>query len=481
VTDEPDDLLGVLQDVVLPAGTPVLRDVDLAAHLSVADDPGEAAGAWFDVVVLSGGKVAITVGQAPGDGVAAAMAARAVSSVLRAGLLCHEDARVAVDLADLYAGRSPDARSTTAAVVLLDPRRDRFGYVVAGQPGPVVVPGAGRPRLASSTTGGPLGSGQDPAAGSEQLGDGDLVVLSGTTELSSAGIGRPTSAELLDGARGADALATVVELARRGAGWQARGAVVHVAAQRRTSPVADLEVRLDVDDTTSRRARQELAAWLDGFGAPEMGALSLVHAAAELVTNVVDHAYADRAAAGGAILRASLSEDGVVTVDVVDDGRWLTAAEDATRGRGLAMAAGLVDDLSVSADDDGTCVRLTHRLVVPFDARRPADVATAPASHPLRISHSERGSVAFSGVLGHDDADEVLAALMMASRGGTVPVTVDLLEVDHLSTGGVRVLAEAVEQVPATSDPAAVVTLRARRGSVPQVELERAGIAHHVG
>lgn len=483
IGEDQDGPVEVLHAVLMPRGTPVLPTLDLAAHFSVAPDPGEAGGAWWDVVHLPSGRVALVVGQVPGTGLPAAAAAAALASVLRAGLVRDEDAAAAVQLADLYAARTPDARDATAIVVVVDDVAGELTWVTAGDVAPLLASAQGPSRTLAATGHGALGSGHAGDAGRQHFATGDLALLAASAELTTEGLDRPETTDLLDAARVAgDAVATCEALAQRAAAWQTRGALTFVAVEARPAPVAPLEVELDVDDATTTRARQALQGWLRELRTPFMDGLALVHAAMELVSNVQDHAYPDDAGERAMVLRAEHGGDGTVVVDVADHGRWRagSADPDTDRGRGLAMAAGLVDDLAVTIHDGGTRVRLRHRLTRPVLADRPAASTRRVVEESLRIEPLELGVVRLSGNLRHDDVDEVTHAVMLSSRGGTEPVEVDLSGIAYLSGGGVRVLRGLLGHVPAVPPPVGAVTISALGGSLPQVELERAGIAHRV-
>lgn len=483
--DDLDEFTAALHDVVLPVSVPVLPGLDLAAHFSVPAEPGEATGAWFDVVRLRSGAVGLVLGQVPGSGLAVVAGAGAVSAVVRAGLLCDEDVLAALHLATLHAEHSPALKGTAVVVAMLDPETRELTYATAGHPAPVVVPAEGPSHELERTAAGRLGSGTQPVTSRRTLEVGDLVLLSSRVEaLTPSGATAGTSSlatEIVDRSRVVgDASATCEAYAAALAQQQARGAVSVVVAELSTTRHAPLELDLDVDDSTTRRARGELGQWLDGLGAASADVLSLTHAAAELVVNAVEHAYGSNGApagGGGVHLHAAQASDGVVTIDVRDRGRWRPPVQvDIARGRGLAMAAGLVDDLTVTRDDGGTLATLRHRLTRPVLVDRSLRTSTWPAEEPLVVDREALGVVRLAGELGHDEVDQLTYALLLASQGRTQPLDVDLSDVTAISAGGLSLLGDLVV---AEADPArAGVTLHARRGSVSQVELERAGIAH---
>ncbi|WP_148616391.1 ATP-binding SpoIIE family protein phosphatase [Nocardioides rubriscoriae] len=479
--DDLDEFTAALHDVVLPVSVPVLPGLDLAAHFSVPAEPGEATGAWFDVVRLRSGRVALSLGQVPGSGLAVVAAAGSVSAVLRAGLLCHEDVVEALRLATLYAEHSPGVAGTTAVVAVVDPATHELTYATAGHPGPLVAPAGAPARALDPTALDRLGSGAEPVAVRHRLHDGDVLLLSSQVEAVDTAQAGEGDLALLDRTRvPGDVSATCTAYAAALGEHQARGAVAVVAAEVSSTVHDALDLDLVVDDSTSRAARGALGDWLEALGATPTDVLSLIHASAELVANAAEHAYAG-GTPGTVGLHASQSTDGEITVEVTDTGRWSAAVvSDVSRGRGLAMAAGLVDDLLVTHDDQGTRARLRHRLTRPVLVDRvPADPAR-PADEPLVVERPALGVVRLSGALGHDEVDQLTYALLLASQGRTQALDVDLSEVTALSAGGLTLLGDLVrpDGAPDPGSARAPVTLLARRGSVSQVELERAGIAH---
>lgn len=490
-----DYFLAALQDVVLPAGLPVLPTLDLTADFVVAADPGEATGAWLDVVTLDSGRVGLVVGQVPGTGMGATAAAAAISAVLRASLACHEEIAPALQLGDHYARRSADARGTAVVVAILDPTTGGLDYSTAGHDAPVVVTGVDSGTRLQRTGNGPLGSlrpGAAPATGRHELGEDDLLAITSSSPrddeddwvgglVSGLAAGGPSTYTADSASNGADPKAGSVasgELARTIARRQQRGAAALVVARRRHRRVDDLDLDLVVDSTTTARARRELQDWVEATGASSMDRLSLVHAAGELVANSVEHAYPERSTTTSVRIRGEHDATGVVTVTVVDRGRWRAPVEEMARGRGLAMAAGLVDELTVTHDEEGTKATVRHRLSVPLVADRTPAEPDPWSGRPLAITESTLGSVRLSGAFAADDVDEIQHALLVASRGGAAEdVVLDLTEVTSLSAGGVRLLDDLVNGAP-TGNTAAAVTLLVRRGSAPHAELERAGVAY---
>ncbi|MEU9643181.1 SpoIIE family protein phosphatase [Streptomyces sp. NPDC048188] len=151
-----------LQRRLQPGAIPELTAVE-TAHVYL---PESAGGDWFDVVPLSGTRVALVVGDVAGHGIEAAatmgqlrLAVRtlALQDLETDELLTHLD-EVAAQLADASApgGNAPVA---TCAVTVYDPVSRHCTVVRAGHPAPIVIDPDGAPRRLEVPQGPPLGTG----------------------------------------------------------------------------------------------------------------------------------------------------------------------------------------------------------------------------------------------------------------------------------------------------------------------------------
>ena len=175
-------LVTALHDVVQPAGLPVLPSFDIHGRFCVPDDAVEPGGSWFDMVVLPDDRLALVVGEVPGIGLTAAVTAAQMRGVIRAGLRRDGDAVDALQLGDIHAEDIPDARGSTALIVLLDADRGIAAYASAGHPPPWLVPQEGPAVLLSDTGGGPMGTGSGTGytRATCSLAKGDGVLLAGS-------------------------------------------------------------------------------------------------------------------------------------------------------------------------------------------------------------------------------------------------------------------------------------------------------------
>ncbi|MEV5386615.1 SpoIIE family protein phosphatase [Streptomyces sp. NPDC052721] len=156
-----------LQRSLLPHALPRLSTVDLASRYLPADTRSGVSGDWFDAIPLSGMRVALVVGDVPGNGLQAAATMGRLRTAVRtlAGLdLLPEE--VLAHLDDLVS-RTPDeeadeqdpATGTTCLYAIYDPVSCRCTAATAGHPPPVLLTPDGEAQLIDLPTGPPLGLG----------------------------------------------------------------------------------------------------------------------------------------------------------------------------------------------------------------------------------------------------------------------------------------------------------------------------------
>ncbi|MGW4287141.1 SpoIIE family protein phosphatase [Streptomyces sp. NPDC004673] len=147
-----------LQRKLQPSTTPRLSAVE-TAHMYL---PESAGGDWYDVIPLSGTRVALVVGDVAGHGIEAAATMGQLRIALRTlalqdletdELLTHLD-EVAAQLAD-----PSGAYVATCAVTVYNPVSHRCAMVRAGHPAPVIVDPHGSPVPVDVPLGPPLGAG----------------------------------------------------------------------------------------------------------------------------------------------------------------------------------------------------------------------------------------------------------------------------------------------------------------------------------
>ena len=470
------ELVATLQAALLPTALPVLPQARIAARYLVAGTDQAAGGDWFDAVPVTGGRVALVVGDVVGHGVRAAAAMAQLRAVLNELLVAEPDLVTVLTRADAFAARTPGLAATTLAVAVLDPADGTLRYTTCGHPAPLVVGSGGEVRFLPRTGNGPLGTGSVPALATGRLEPGEVVLLYSdglierpgrTMEASSAELAAVAADAATNRLMPAGAAATpservcqlTVELLTR-TGYA--DDVTTLAAERLGAPVAARHLTLPCEVPSLRVVRRALDDWLAAIG-PLADDRDAVHmAVVEVVTNSIEHAY--RPGDQGLFeFDLALQPDGDLDCRVADYGRWRPPDPAATdRGNGLMVARHMVDELQITHPADAaaspgaasTVVRLRHRL------RRPAmlasDTSAEPASFPpasdFEVDADLDGSLATARVSGAIDistADELLRKLLAACRGGTVPLTVDLSGVTRLASAGVSALYELTRQLAA--------------------------------
>ncbi|MEV5320893.1 SpoIIE family protein phosphatase [Streptomyces sp. NPDC052687] len=176
-----------LQRSLLPRALPRLTAVDLASRYLPADVRAGVGGDWFDVIPLSGMRVALVVGDVPGNGLQAAATMGRLRTAVRtlAGLdllpeevLAHLD-----DLVSRTPGDSADeldpATGATCLYAIFDPVSCRCTAARAGHPPPAVLTPDGTARLMDLPVGPPLGLGgiQPYESAGVDLPDGSLLTM----------------------------------------------------------------------------------------------------------------------------------------------------------------------------------------------------------------------------------------------------------------------------------------------------------------
>ena len=107
--------------------------------------------------------------------------------------------------------------------------------------------------------------------------------------------------------------------------------------------------------------RRAVGDWLDEQTISLEARSALVLAAHEAVANAVEHGQA-----GHTVRIRGRVDDGIVTIEVSDEGGWQQATLDnEERGRGIMLIAGLMDEFELSSNGPGTTLRMV-RAVMPL-------------------------------------------------------------------------------------------------------------------
>ncbi|WP_306215849.1 SpoIIE family protein phosphatase [Actinoplanes sp. RD1] len=463
-----------LQRNLLPGALPVLPQARLAAQYVVASTELQAGGDWFDAVPVGSGRVALVVGDVVGHGAAAAAAMAQLRTILHEALQSGQPLADAVDRLDRFAATAPSTRAATVCVAVLDPADGTLTWTARAHPPPLICAADQTVRYLRDGHGDPLGVGGSPTApATTTLGPGEVLLL-----YTDGLIERP--GETLD-----DGLVRLARVTAAAAGTHGRTVPTSLPDRLCSLTVERITRTSYADDVTVLAAhrlpacapplvldgparsdelaglRDAVGSWLDALGGRREDHLALTLAAYEAAANVVDHAYHHQTRDGGQPgrlrLHATLDNDGRVTIQVGDDGRW-RAPDGTGGGRGLALMRACTDDLRLDHRHTGTTVTLRRSIVHPTvigqtHATRPEP---GPAPHSFDVAITRRDPTVLS-VRGPLDATTVHLLRTALTTHAAPGLVLDLTDVTFLASAGVQLLHEWVARdalrlvAPATS------------------------------
>ncbi|MGW0580693.1 SpoIIE family protein phosphatase, partial [Streptomyces sp. NPDC002920] len=177
----------VLQRNLLPRRLPEQDAVEVAVCYRPADELTGLGGDWYDLIPLSGARVALVVGEVPGHGIDAAAAMGRVRTAVRTlaaldlppeEVLAHLDDLVAVMAREEGLEAGTQAQGAGCVYAVYDPVDGRCAMAAAGHPAPAVVLPDGSVTFVELPQGPPLGAGGPPFEASElTLPEGSTLAL----------------------------------------------------------------------------------------------------------------------------------------------------------------------------------------------------------------------------------------------------------------------------------------------------------------
>jgi anti-sigma regulatory factor (Ser/Thr protein kinase) len=128
----------------------------------------------------------------------------------------------------------------------------------------------------------------------------------------------------------------------------------------RPQPVATdrMRVSLPAEPGSLSGLRRRLSRSLHAAGASDEETYEITLSVCEAAGNAIEHAYGPGDASFE--VEAALSERALEAV-VRDTGQW-RSRRDSSRGRGLEIIEGLMDEVEVSREPGGTVIRMRRRL-----------------------------------------------------------------------------------------------------------------------
>jgi PAS domain S-box-containing protein len=353
-----------LQRALLPERLLVPAGVSVAARYEAASATLEVGGDWYDVFELGDGRVAVTVGDVVGHGLAAAAAMGQLRTALAALARHTESPGELLTRLDAFVATTGTTDFATVCYGVLDPTTGSFEYASAGHPPMLLVSPRGETRLLDDAQSPPLcGDDVRPRPDARvAVEPGSLIVCY------SDGLIERRGERLIDG------LERLKRAGRALIEVPVRDACDHLVAalgveQCRDDDVAVLAVQLDpvvrapfhrtfpADPGELRKLRATLRTWLDERQVGKSARTGLVLAVGEACTNAVEHAYPD-GQGGNVEVEIYESPDRMLDVTVRDYGRFRSAVEPSPdRGRGTDMMRQLTVDFRRDSTPRGTTIR----------------------------------------------------------------------------------------------------------------------------
>ncbi len=468
-----------LQDALLPDLLPVLPRVEIAGRYLLARDELAAGGDWYDAITLAHGRVALVVGDVAAHGVAAAVAMGRLRTVAQERLTSGAGLAEVMRALDDFARSVSEADAATVCIMVLDPATGAVEYCTAGHPPPLVVAPDGRSRYLRHSGAAPLATTGEIVVARDRVECGDLVLL--YTDGILARPGRTPAGSTVElGQVAADAAHRARDTRSGPADLVCQQAVesltsrtgytddIAVLVAEVTEPQAPLHLELAADGAAVPRVLDAVATWLESIRVRELDHIVVQHAADELVSNVVEHAYGSTRGPGRLTVDAVLRPTGDVEMQFSDEGSWLPPDEGHGRGHGLGMVRGMVDRLVVRGSDTGTVATVQHRLsrpalmltgATPAGAHEVADEAFSLAS--------DAACLHVAGSLDRPGLDDLRGALDDVAELGRV--VVDLEGVTRLPSAAVQALHAASRDA---ADRGQDLVLYAPAGTTAQQVLE---------
>lgn len=445
-----------LQRSLLPGQLPEFDRLALAARYLSGTPDVAAGGDWYDVLALDENRVAIVAGDVVGRGAEAAAVMGQLRTALATALLHGDSAAAAVEHLDRMAARIPGALASTAVVVILDLVTGELCWCRAGHPPPLLV-NSGDVCYLIDGAGGPLGiHGRPPyPEATTRIEPGACLLLYTDGLIERRG-------QVID--QGLDHLActatqlrtepptTLLDelLARALPATGPADDIALIAARYLPEP---LYQRLRAEPDQLSKVRRAVRDWVQAGALPAALGEDLQLTLGEAIANAVEHAYVGTEP-GEFTYRVTRCRSGALEVEVCDFGQWRPErADNYHRGRGLPIIREIGADVLVTPSPVGTQVRF--RLPTPppdppqgIPAQNDAAQRSAapPVAAELHVHSQPDGGrrLELRGELDLDSAGIVRGPLLDQLRSPG-PVTLDLRAVDYLSSAGIALLIDAIQ------------------------------------
>ncbi|GJF33530.1 hypothetical protein KNE206_62300 [Kitasatospora sp. NE20-6] len=345
-----------LQRSLLPQDVHRTPGLEIAHRYLPSSVISEVGGDWFDVIPLSGGRVALIVGDVMGHGIRAAATMGQLRTVARTLITLEMDPARVLRRLDDAAAAIGESQFATCVCVLFDPVDRSCIAATAGHLPPVIARADGSTELLVLPPGAPLGVGGVPFDSVRATLDEDAILV-----LYTDGLVERRDRDLDDGIdllrrtvaerRGSLEQTCDAVLAALGASAGQDDIAVIMAHSRPIGTDQLALLQLAGDRAMVRHARRFARETLAGWGLA--GLTDMVELlTSELITNALVHA--------GAPIQLRLFRNQLLTVEVADrdrhEPRLRRARTDDEGGRGMHLVNELAHRWGVRGSQDGKVV-----------------------------------------------------------------------------------------------------------------------------
>jgi PAS domain S-box-containing protein len=352
-----------LQRSLLPERLPRIEGLEIAARYLPAGHGAAVGGDWYDALERPDGRVALVVGDVVGHGLRAAAIMGQLRNAFRAyGLAEASPAEVMARVNRLVISGEEEAMATVLYLVL-DRETGDVTFASAGHPPPLVLSSEGAHFLEGGRSV-PVGA-AEPGVFREATavlppGASLLLYTDGLVERRDTPLEQRLD-ELAEAAGRSDAgLEGLCDALLAGVLGQQVPAddVALLAVRPRPVATGSMRLTLPAEPESLSGLRRRLGRFLHAVGASEEESYEITLTVCEAAGNAIEHAYGP----GDATFDVETSfENGTLVAVVRDRGAW-RERRGTHRGRGLKIIEGLMDDVEVSTEADGTVIRMRRRL-----------------------------------------------------------------------------------------------------------------------
>jgi PAS domain S-box-containing protein len=353
-----------LQGALLPGKLVVPAGVSVAARYEAASAALEVGGDWYDVFPLTEGRVAFTVGDVVGHGLAAAAAMGQLRTALAALAPYAASPSELLTRLDAFIATTGITDLATVCYGVLDPSTGTFEYASAGHLPILLVPPAGEPRWLNEAQSPPLYGDDErlrPLA-AVAVEPGSMIVCYSDGLIERRGEPLTNGLDRLKHA-GSSLLDLPLDsvcdhlVSALGVGESREDDVAVLAVQFDPHVQGQFHLAFPAEPGELRKLRAAMRAWLEERQIDEAARNALILAVGEACSNAVEHAYHD-APPGRVRVEIDEGTDRVLDVTVRDDGRFRPPAQhDLDRGRGTTLMRDLTRNFSRESTLAGTTVR----------------------------------------------------------------------------------------------------------------------------